>query len=106
MIAASVGSRSIRSWLVEQIARVSTVADMVVLIMRSDGIPLGDRQVRSASAKMAAGASVVVIAGTSSVLLSKPIYNQEASSSGVSKVSLFSFLKWKARKSTLDSNDG
>ncbi|EST09120.1 Apolipoprotein O [Kalmanozyma brasiliensis GHG001] len=44
---------------------------------------------RSASAKVAAGASVAMIAATSSVLLSKPIYNEEASSSGASKLSIY-----------------
>ncbi|SJX65065.1 uncharacterized protein SRS1_15891 [Sporisorium reilianum f. sp. reilianum] len=44
---------------------------------------------RTASAKVAAGVSVAVIAGTSSVLFSKPIYNDEASSSGASKLSIY-----------------
>ncbi|TKY88567.1 hypothetical protein EX895_002556 [Sporisorium graminicola] len=42
--------------------------------------------VRSASAKVAAG---VLVAGGSSVLMAKPIYNDEASSSGASKLSIY-----------------
>ncbi|KAJ1025872.1 hypothetical protein NDA16_002498 [Ustilago loliicola] len=43
-----------------------------------------------ASAKLAAAASVAMIAGTSSALISKPIHNEEgASSSGASKLSIY-----------------
>ncbi|KAJ9474410.1 MICOS subunit MIC26 [Pseudozyma hubeiensis] len=44
---------------------------------------------RSASARMAAGVSVAMIAGTSSIITAKPIYNEEASSSGASKLPIY-----------------